>query len=93
MKHDVDAGLVFVVNSLYYLFLRHQPLSFSQSLCGVFVGCSWLGKGAGILLCVLLLKMKTEVRDTTLMICGTLSGIASKYVLAFSYTTWMAFLG
>ena len=86
----------FSVPALYsvaFLFLRRQPLSWSQSQYGIFVGYGRMLSGVFSLFFIPLLKHYVDAKDTVLLILGLLSSCASELYFAFCVLTWMVFLG
>ena len=76
-----------------YLFLRRQPLSWSQTLYGVFNGYSDAVFTLFVLFGIPFLKVRLRWRDTTLMLVGVVSQCIGQAYMGFCVVTWMVFLG
>lgn len=75
------------------LYLRRDPLGWSQSLFGYFKGMENLLRGLMLLLVLPLFKKKLHVRDTTVVIGGILSKVVGLVLMGLATQTWLVFLG
>ncbi len=77
---------------LSYLFLISQPLSWSQTLYGIFSGYMNIMKAIGLIVILPLIKMYRHTPDTLCLAWGYASAIVSQVLFAVSVKTWMVFL-
>ncbi|KAL8619698.1 hypothetical protein ACOMHN_025784 [Nucella lapillus] len=73
------------------LFLRREPLAWSQTLFGYFKGLDNLLRGLVLLIALPLLKKKLRVRDTSLALGGVMSKVVGLVLLGLSTQSWMVF--
>ncbi|ELT95720.1 hypothetical protein CAPTEDRAFT_180882 [Capitella teleta] len=78
--------------TLSYLFLRHEPLSWTPTMFGHFSGLNAGLRGICLLLALPLMKKYAKMTDTMIMIIGSVSGILSLVVFGVSTETWMVYL-
>ena len=74
-----------------YLFVIRQPLSWSQTLFGIFSGVDYVMRGLGGVVIPPILK-SFHVRDTICLFWAYVSQFATSMIFAFSKKTWMVFL-
>lgn len=80
-------------HSLAYLYVRKQPLNWSQTLYGYYNGCAAILSMVGPLLILPLLRAKLRMRDTNIIVLAFTSTTMSMVWFAFSTQTWMVFMG
>lgn len=80
------------IYTLGYLFLKKQPLSWSQSFFGYFVGLHKGILGTALIVFVPLMKYKGHLRDTTIVMFAIISSSLGELIFACSTKTWMIFL-
>ncbi len=76
-----------------YLYLKRQPLSWSQSLYGYFVGFRNLIEGFGGLVMIPFIKRWVYVPDTAILGAGLATGGLSLILTGLSTVTFCVFLG
>ncbi len=81
------------MSAVGYLFLMRYPLNWSQSLFGYYVGFLLTIRGINLLVLIPLLKVRFQIRDTTLFFLGILSFATSEFLFAFVRATWQVFTG
>ncbi|KAK7471504.1 hypothetical protein BaRGS_00035843 [Batillaria attramentaria] len=91
---SIDLILLCTVGELdiLLLFLRREPLGWSQSLYGYFKGVENLLRGLVLILALPLLKRKAHVRDTSLAMAGMVSKIVGLVLLSLATQTWIVFV-
>ncbi|XP_076464411.1 proton-coupled folate transporter-like [Babylonia areolata] len=90
---SIDLILLCTVGELdiLLLFLRREPLAWSQTLFGYFKGLENLLRGLVLMVALPLLKRKLRVRDTSLVLGGLVSKVAGLVLLGLATHTWMVF--
>ena len=76
-----------------YLYLRRQPLSWTQSLYGYYVGVLALVHGVALVAIMPLMKKVMKVTDTGILIFATILQAVAEAFFGFCTKTWMVFLG
>ena len=76
-----------------YLFLRRQPLSWTQSMYGYYVGCSAFSHGFALLCIMPVLKRRLHMTDTGILIFATFLQAGAEAVFGLCTVSWMVFLG
>ncbi|CAF0974990.1 unnamed protein product [Adineta steineri] len=79
-------------SSIVYLYLKKFPLSFSQSLYGIFRGLKSFALSIGLLLILPILRYLFNINDMTCTILGTLSKCAIDFLYAISYSKTTIFM-
>ena len=79
--------------SVQYLFLKHPPLEFSQTLYGIYEGWSMLLTLSVNGFFVPLLKKRFNLPDMPLLIIAIITHALSAVVMALSTHAWMVFTG
>ncbi|XP_064623139.1 proton-coupled folate transporter-like isoform X2 [Lineus longissimus] len=80
------------IKDISYLYVKRSPLSWSRTIYGYYQGFQ-MGLTAVLLIVgAPILKMVFHVHDTTLILMGIVSTIASQILYAFSTKLWMVFL-
>ena len=77
---------------LIFLYTKMQPLSWSQTTFGYYMGGTHVAKAFGMLLVLPLLK-RCGVKDTYLLMIALITQTICGFILGWSKTTWMVFLG
>ena len=78
--------------SIYYLYYRHYPLYWSQSLYGYYTGYSSLVAFTANLLFLPMLKERLHVSDELLLLIGLLSDMVGRFWTGVCVKTWMVFI-
>lgn len=76
-----------------YLFYMHEPLNWSQSVYGYYIGYHSLLAFTSNLLLLPLLKRRFHVADEVLLLVGMSCEMAGRIWTGFCRTTWMVFIG
>ena len=79
--------------TLGYLYVRKQPLSWSNTLYGIWASYTLFVGSLGVVTILPLLKNRLHMRETTILFLALVSMSASCAMFAFSVNTWMAFGG
>eukprot|EP00914_Ancora_sagittata_P001415 GHVO01003687.1.p1 GENE.GHVO01003687.1~~GHVO01003687.1.p1 ORF type:complete len:482 (+),score=17.98 GHVO01003687.1:114-1559(+) len=90
----IIAFFIFAISpawTLSYLFLRHEPLSWTPTMFGHFSGLNAGLRGVCLLVALPLMKKYARMTDTSIMIIGSVSGVFSLVVFGFSSKTWMVY--
>ena len=83
--------LLTALEDLAFLFVKKQPLSWSQTLFGYYHGLKRMLQSLGLFVVLPLLK-KAGLADAVILMIGILSSTAGQIIFGFSTTTWMVFL-
>ncbi|CAF2512058.1 unnamed protein product [Rotaria sp. Silwood2] len=79
-------------SSVIYLYLKKSPLSFSQSLYGIFRGLKSFGLGLGLLFLLPILRYLFNISDMTCAILGTLTKCTSDFLYAMNHSKTFIFM-
>ncbi len=77
---------------LMYLFLIRQPLSWGQTMFGMYSGYMNIMMSIGLIVVFPLMKTYCHTPDTFTLAWAYVSAIVSNVVFAFSIKTWLVFL-
>ncbi|CAF0828517.1 unnamed protein product [Rotaria sordida] len=95
IKNSFRQYLVYYVaceSSVIYLYLKKSPLSFSQSLYGIFRGLKSFGLGLGLLLLLPILRYLFNISDISCAILGTLSKCIGDFLYAMNHSKTFIFM-
>lgn len=92
-KLQVSASIFTGELDILLLYLRLEPLAWSQTLFGYFKGVENLLQGLMLILVLPFLKRKLRVCDTFLVMGGILSKVVGLAVMGLANTTWLVFAG
>jgi hypothetical protein len=76
-----------------YLYLRRQPLSWTQTRYGYYVGVLAIVHGIALIAIMPLMKNVMHITDTGILIFSTLLQAVAEAFFGFCTKTWMVFLG
>ncbi|CAF1202598.1 unnamed protein product [Rotaria sp. Silwood1] len=79
-------------SSVIYLYLKKSPLSFSQSLYGIFRGLKSFGLGLGLLIVLPILRYLFNISDMACAILGTLSKCMSDFLYVMNHSKTFIFM-
>ncbi|CAF3176406.1 unnamed protein product [Rotaria socialis] len=79
-------------STVIYLYLKKSPLSFSQSLYGIFRGLKSFGLGLGLLFLLPILRYLFNISDMTCAILGTLSKCTTDFLYAMNHSKTFIFM-
>ena len=82
----------FSAHSLEFLYFRHPPLSWSQTLYGYYNGFSNLIHAFASLIILPILKQTAGCLDESLLAVGIVSDMLGRTWTGLCKTTWMVFL-
>ena len=92
-KSQVSASIFTGELDILLLYLRLEPLAWSQTLFGYFKGMENLLRGLVLIFVLPLLKQKLKARDTSVVMGGVMSKVLGLALMGLSTTTWMVFAG
>lgn len=93
MQFECYLNWCWAADHLSYLHLKHEPLSWSQSMYGYFRGVSNGIRALTIFLLVPLLRKKLPLQDPQLMMLAFATYAISRTVFGLSTKTWLVFMG
>ena len=80
------------IGALSYLLLKRQPLSWSQTKYGIWIGVRHCFTGTFLVIVVPILRKYLDPKDTTLLIPGLISAALGEMVLSVGISDWIVFL-
>ena len=78
--------------ALTYLVVKRQPLSWSQTKYGVWMGLRNCFGGTFLVVVVPILRKYLDPKDTTLLLAGLISAALGQLVLSIGTYDWIVFL-